>query len=237
MGNGELGHRDPTFKAEVGNVGHLSPTEAQNVVTVQMPGGPNASLAALFAQLAPTVRTPTQVAVQLVAEVLGMQQVVATAALPAGYSGLVAVATGIVADAWHGRAYGVLERGSLDMRLATRPCCSGFRVAVPAILTTRLTPRLKSAVPAPCLPLVRHEGAYECVTLTAPNVVAIAETERVLRVVAISDGNQGGLSGFGSAILHWPPQTEVIFEPRGNVEGPRNLTFTNITYAQVEIVH
>lgn len=226
------------FKVGRAQVGHLSPSEAQRVVTVQLPGGtPNASLATLFAQLAPTVRAPTQVAVRLEAELMGISTVVATAALPPGYSGIVAIATGIVADAWHGSAYGVLERGALSMRLATRPCCSGFRVAVPAALTTRLTPRLQPATPAACLPLTRNEGAYNCTSGIGAGAVPIASTERVLRIVAISDAAPGSLSGLGMAIINWPANTRVDFEPAGNAEGPRTLTFASTVYYQVEIVH
>ena len=225
------------FKEASKRSGFLSPAEARTVVSVPLPDGPNSSLATLYAQLEPTVVAPTQVAVQLVAELLGIRQIVATVAIPPGYSGIVAIATGIVADCWHGDAYGVLQRGSLQMKLAVRPCCSGFNVSVPAELTTRLVPRRDPSIPAPCMPLVRNEGAYNVVTDTAPDVLAIAETERVLRVVAISDANPGGLSGLGMSILHWPANTEVIFEPRGNAEGPRSLSFTNVNYWQVETVH
>lgn len=224
------------YKRANNAIGHLSPSEPRTVVTVPLPDGATSSLATLYAQLAPTVRAPTQVAVRLEAELMGMRQLVATAAIPPGYSGIVAIATGIVADAWHGTAYGVLQRGSLSMSLAARPCCSAFNVQVPAQLSTFLTPRLQPATPAACMPLSRHEGGYEVVT-GATGAVAVAVTERVLRIVAISDAAIGGLSGLGSSILHWPASTRVDFEPRGNAEGPRNLVFTNTTYYQVELVH
>ncbi len=229
---------DLPFKLAVASKGHLSPERVTTVVSVQLPDGPNQSLATLYAHLEPTVRAPTQVAVRLEAELLGTRQLVATAAIPPGYNGIVAVATGIVADSWHGTAYGVLQRGSLHMKLGTRACCSSHSVSVPAELTTRLVPRLLTAVPAACLPLVRHEGAYNVLWLDGDGVLAVAETERILRVVALaSDAGAGGLSGFATTIIHWPQEREVIFEPRGNAEGPRTLTFSNIDYAQVEVVH
>jgi hypothetical protein len=226
------------FKLEHGSKGHLNPSRVETVVSVQLPDGPNQSVAALYAHLEPTVRAPTQVAVRLESELLGTRQLVATVAIPPGYNGIVAVASGIVADSWHGTAYGVLQRGSLHMKLGTRACCSSFAVSVPAELTTRLVPRLLSAVPAACMPLVRHEGAYNVLWLDADGTLAVAPTERILRVVAVSnDVGPGGLSGLGTTIIHWPQEREVIFEPRGNAEGPRTLTFTNIDYCQVEVVH
>jgi hypothetical protein len=225
------------FKSNSARAGHLSPGEAKSVVSVPMPDGPTSSLATLYAQLAPTVRAPTQVAVQLEAELMGIRTVLATVAMPPGYSGIVAVATGIVADVWHGSAYGVLERGSLRMSLGVRPCCSGFGITVPAELQTRLTPRLKSGLPAPCMPLVRHEGAYDVETDVAPGVVTVAATQRVLRVEVITNG-AASVSGLGLSPLTIGANQQVSWEPRGNVEGPRTLNFAGgIAYYSVEMVH
>jgi len=226
------------FKIARGSKGHLNPNRTEEVVSVQLPDGPNQSLATLYAHLEPTVLAPTQVAVRLEAELLGTRQLLGTAAIPPGYNGVAVVATGVVADSWHGTAYGVLQRGALHLKLGTRACCSSFSVSIPAELNTRLVPRLLTGVPAACMPLVRHEGAYDVLWGDADGSVAVAQTERILRVVAISsDAGQGSLSGLGGTIIHWPAETRVDFEPRGNAEGPRTVTFANVSYFAVEVVH
>jgi len=227
---------DPLYRENSGRTNHLDARKTRTVVSVQLPEGPNASLATLYAQLDGDVRAPTQVAVRLEAELLGTRQLVATAAIPPGYNGIVALATGIVADSWHGTAYGVLRRSQLELRLATRPCCSSFSVVVPATLTTRLVPRLASATPTATLPLVRDQGAFNCYAGVA-GAVNLAGTERATRIVAISDVGGGNLAGLGMNPIAWPASTRVDFEPRGNCEGPRTLTFAGTTYYQVEIVH
>jgi hypothetical protein len=223
--------KDP-WKELVGNVGALSPTQPRNVVSVPVEGGPNSSLATLYVHL--DGRAAFNVAVRLEAELLGTRGLVGTAGIPPGFDGLAIIATGIVADCWHASAYGVLPQGSLDCKLGVRPCCSGHRVEIPAALQHDV-PSLKTLEPASVLPLSRHEGKYNLLWGTDGNE-QIFGVERILRVVAIADEGQGGLSGFASTIIHWPAGTRFDAYPRGNSEGPRTLTFTNTVYYQVEVV-
>lgn len=224
------------WKQMHGSVSDIPFERPKDVVSLPLEDGPNTSLVTLYVELASTA--PNVVAVRLESELLGTRELIATAAIPPGFAGIAAIATGIVADGWHASAHGVLRQAALTCKLGARPCCSGHRVVVPAALTTRLTPRLKTTVPTAHLPLNRTEGSYNAV-VGAAGSLPIAATERVTRIVAISDpaGAGGSLSGLGMAILNWPAGQAVEFRPNGNAEGPRTLTFAGTTYYQVELVN
>lgn len=230
--------RAELWKRLVGQVSSLSHERVKTVVSVPMPGDgePNTSLATLYAELAD--RCPNPIAVRLESELLGTRQLVATANVPPGFAGVVAIATGIIADQWHGTAHGVLDSATLTLKLGVRPCCSGHRVVVPPNLTTQLTPRLKALQPTAHLPLNRAEGSYNVVDGTAGQV-QLSAAERVLRIVAIADplGAGGTLSGVGMSPLAFDAGQVVEYQPRGNLTGPRTLTFAGTTYFQVELVN
>lgn len=221
------------YKELLGNVSSLRFDEPKDVVSVRLHGGPNTSLATLYAELDDTA--PGVIGVRLECELMGTRQLVATAGVPPGFAGIVAIATGIVADCWHATAYGTLQQAALTCKLGVRPCCSGHKVEVPAALQQSV-PRLLTLEPAAVLPLNRHEGAYNLLWGTSGSF-GIFRTERILRVKALADaGADGTLSGFAQTIIHWPAETWFDAYPRGNSEGPRTLTFGNTLYYQVELV-
>lgn len=231
-----MSNGDNPWKDLVGSVSSLNSKRVKTVVSVPLPKGPNSSLATLYAELDNRAASP--VAVRLESELLGTRQLIGTAAIPPGFAGIAAIATGVVADAWHGSAHGTLQEASLTLKLGVRPCCSGFRVVVPSALTTRLTPRLKSAVPTSHSPLEREAGSYNCLYGTE-GTETIAATERITRVyaVATSDGPGGSLSGLGLEIIHWPAGQPAEWWPKGNAEGPRSLTFAGTAFYIVELVN
>jgi len=223
------------MKAVAVSVPALSFEQPRTILSLPLAEGePEAisSMATLYAELQEPA--PATVAVRLVAELMGTRQAVATAGIPPGFSGIAALATGIVADAWHVEAWGRLHRGKLDVKLAVRECCSGHNVMVPAALQVDV-PWLHALTPEAILPLNRHEGAYQ-LRAGVDGVEPIAATERILRVVATAGVAVGGLSGFSRQIWHWPSGATVSAYPRGNLEGPRSLSFSNTVYYQVEVV-
>ena len=194
---------------------------------------PVSSLATLYAELVQPAAAV--VAVRLVASLLGTRQLVATAGIPPGFAGIAAIATGIVADSWHAEAYGVLNEGRLHVKLGARECCSGHRVVVPAALQQDV-PLLSPLEQPAILPLVRDEGAYDLLDGTDGSE-AIEPVERVLRIVATAGaGGPATISGVSNTLWSVPAGETVIAEPRGNLEGPRTITFVGTTYYQIETV-
>jgi len=79
-------------------VTNLSPDTTRTLLSVPLEGDePVSSMATLYAEL--HQEALHVVGVQLVAELLGTRQIVATAGIPPGFAGIAALATGIVADA------------------------------------------------------------------------------------------------------------------------------------------
>lgn len=209
-----------------------TPREVCGVSTRDAQGAPLSSLATLYA--AYRGHPGCIVGVRLVAMLNGARHVVAQAGVPLGYSGLVASASGIVADGWAAEAWGALGKGELDLHLGTRECCGGVETIVPAEVQHGI-PEIVIGEPASVLPLGRPDGAYRLVA-GVDGTEWVHSSERVLRVFArATDGADASFTllgtGVGIAAGDW-----VELLPWGNLAGPGAITFTDTKRYTVELV-
>jgi hypothetical protein len=223
-----------TLKAIRSQVTNLSARTPREILAVPWDASePVSSEATVYASL--SQRTGATVAVRLVAGLLGHRQLVGQAGIPPGFSGIAVIASGICADAWHVEAFGTLLDAKLDVALGVRPCCSGFAVQVPALLQQNV-PLINPLTPALCMPLNRADGRYELVSGDAGTENLIAG-ERVLRLVVTADPLlPATVSGVSLALWAIPIGETRELQPRGNLEGPRDITFVNTTFYSLETV-
>ena len=223
------------MKSERGCVRNLAPNRARRFLS--LPCGetePVSSEATVYAGLRSYL--PGAVAgVRLIAECMGHEQLIATAGIPAGFDGIAAIVSGVVADAWHVEAYGAGSDLELSAALAIRQCCSGFGVCVPAELQQDVPPLLGEDAPR-VLPLGRSDGAWRAITATSPGTAVIAAGDRVTRIVATADAlTQAQVTGLGFTWIIPARETREL-RPAGNLQGPRSLVFGSVDYYTVEIV-
>jgi hypothetical protein len=214
-------------KAERVQVTQLSAQKPREILAVPWDDtNPVSSEATVYAGLVSREPAATgTVAVRLVAGLLGHRQVVATAGIPPGFSGIAVIASGIVADAWHVEAFGGGSDVQLQCALGIRQCCSGFGVFVPPELQSNIPAEGGSALPARVLPLGREHGAYRAITGSGTAAITLDAADRILRFEVTADGAVStpvsGLPGFSWII---PAGTTHEIQPRGNLQGPAAIT-------------
>jgi len=195
---------------------------------------PVSSEATVYAGL--TSREPTGVVgVRLVAECLGHESVIGSAAIPPGFDGIAIIASGVAVDAWHVEAWGGARDASLNLAIAIRQCCSGFGVCVPAELQQSLPP-LEGETRGRSLPLGRADGAYRFESAQTDGSVVLDRGDRVRRVVLSARINQDASMSGADAVWVVPRRETRELLPGGNLQGPRTLGFLNVVYYSVEFV-
>lgn len=134
-------------------------------------------------QASPIVR------VNLEAELANIQRPIASAFVPAGYSGPVIVVTGLAAASFHVTCQSDDPRAELALALTTRDCCAAFSVFVPPEL---LPPNGDPDPPCPWAGLVGQYWHYS--SSAANQAVPLVLTPSLglgLRVVHMSCTGQG----------------------------------------------
>lgn len=174
------------------------------------------------------------VRVNLIADLFGTRELVASAFLPQGFRGPCIVVTGMQVDGWHVQFQATSSRVVLKAGIQAMRGCAGFAIAVPPTLLCpdpALTP-LALLDPNP-MPWTPTNGLWGLHTDDDEGVDAeLVAGERVLGLTMLADPGADGqieidLCGGPRDTIIVPAGSSYELEPGGNLEGPGTITFAN----------
>lgn len=233
---------DRTMRKEREGINNLSLRDSQEVLAVDGP----ANCATVYVAVDPQV--PGVYRVDLVAELFGVRNLIASAFVEGGFMGPCINVTGFNVDGWHVEMRAAVEAANkMNVRAGIQAGrgCSGFAVIVPPSLLCPPGGTPAELLTPPPAPWTREAGLWNVHTNVTEGVDAtLVAGERVHGITVFAAGVPGdpdatisiSLCGGQQQIIEVPAGTSFSLDPNGNLEGPGTITFANFLAWTVQTV-